>query len=96
MKWKEIVDRWHSPTPAFWEKVKTKGAYLGSLGTGVATVQAQFPKLHIPELIFTISSHCAVAGFIMVLLAKLTCDDSNQSFIGDEKEAIDKGRNSVG
>lgn len=93
MKWKEIVERWKAPTPHFWKQVKKKGMYLGGLGTAVGTVQAQFPKLHIPELIFTMSTHLAVAGFVMVIVAKLTCDDPD---ILVEDEAIRKGKDSVG
>ncbi len=96
MTWQEIVDRWKSPTPRFWKNVKKKGLYLGSLGTAAGTVQAQFPQLHIPEIIFTLSTHLAVVGFVMVLLAKLTCDDSEGAFIADEEIAKRRGKDSVG
>lgn len=96
MTWKEIVARWKSPTPRFWKSVRKKGLYIGSLGTAAGTMQTQFPTLHIPPIIFTFSTHLAVLGFAMVLLAKLTCDDNPDSFIPDENVAKDRGRDSVG
>jgi len=90
---KEVKLRWKSPTPYFWKKVRAKGAYLGSLGTVVATVQAKFPALKIPDLIFTISGHLAVVGFVMVILANLTKDDNTAI---DEEKAKELGRDTVG
>lgn len=74
---KQVVARWKAPTPEFWKGIQAKGAVLTGISVLVGGVQAQFPTYHIPEVVLTISTHCAVAGFLAFGLGKLACTDGS-------------------
>ena len=76
---KELISRWKSPTPEFWKKVQVKGAVLLGASAMAASVQTQFPAIHIPAIVTTVSTYTGVVGFTMTLLAKLTCDTPPKS-----------------
>lgn len=78
--YKELIDRWKSESPEFWEKIKKYSVILGTSSLGIISLNEviDLQALGVPAIIFKICGYiltfCAASG----IMAKITKkDDSN-------------------
>jgi predicted ABC-type sugar transport system permease subunit len=64
--------RLKTESPAFFKKISTIGKSL--MATGTTAIAAQIiPQVKMPPALITLGTHAIVAGFVMTLVASLTC-----------------------
>lgn len=67
-----VIARFKSESPTFFKKVRNIGNSL--MATGTAAISTQIiPQVKMPPVLITLGTHAIVAGFVMTLVASLTC-----------------------
>lgn len=72
---KEIITRWSLESPSFFQNVQRVGAFLMGLSVILIGLEGQYPTVGLPDSIAKIGGYMAVAGSVMMAIAKLTVKD---------------------
>jgi hypothetical protein len=63
---KELINRWHAPTPNFWKKIQSIGIAIGGIGAMIAIP---------PFGLATLGSYMITIGSVTGVLSQLTKED---------------------
>ena len=68
---REIVRRWRSESPLFFQKITKIMVSIGAIGGAILVTAATLP-ISIPAVIITGATYCVVAGTVGGTISKLT------------------------